>query len=191
MKIGVLALQGSFVEHADALRSLGAEAVLVRKPHQLEGLRGIIIPGGESTAIGMLMARYKLLEKLRELAGRRLAVFGTCAGLILMAEEIEGGNQPGLGIMNITIARNAFGRQLDSFEEELSIPVLGPDPFHGVFIRAPLIVRAGKGVSVLARLNDGRIVAAMQGKLFVSSFHPELAGDLRLHSYFLEAADGL
>jgi 5'-phosphate synthase pdxT subunit len=184
MKIGVLALQGAFREHVEALRRLGAEAVEVRLPEQLEGLDGLIIPGGESTAIGKLAVKYGLQEAIRQFAEMGNPVYGTCAGMILLSHDV-GRDQPLLGLMSLKVERNAFGRQLDSFETELPIPVLGDEPFPGVFIRAPRIESVGEGVEVLANLADGTPVAARQDNLLVTAFHPELSNDLRFHSYFL------
>ena len=191
MKIGVLALQGAFAEHIAVLKKLKAEAIPVRLPQQLEGLDGLIIPGGESTTITKLMVHYKLKHKIIELAKNNFPIFGTCAGMIVLARELSssGGVEP-TGVMNIKVNRNAFGRQVDSFETEISIPVLGNKPLTGVFIRAPLIESVGKGAEVLARLDDGTIVAARQGKLLVCSFHPELTDDTRFHHYFLDIVSG-
>jgi 5'-phosphate synthase pdxT subunit len=184
MTIGVLALQGSFAEHLEAVRRLGAEPREVRLPAHLEGIDGLIVPGGESTAIGKLLVLAALLEPLRAAIGAGMAVYGTCAGMILLARDIGGLDQPLLGVMDIKVRRNAFGRQRESFEESLQIPPLGREPFHGIFIRAPLVEWTGPGVSTLARLSDGRVVAARQGRLLVSAFHPELTGDLRMHRFF-------
>ena len=191
MKIGVLALQGAFAEHIAALTDLNVDAIPVRLPHQLEGLDGLIIPGGESTTITKLMVYYKLKNKIIELAKNNFPIWGTCAGMIVLANELSnaGGVKP-TGLMDIKVNRNAFGRQVDSFESEISIPVLGKKPFTGVFIRAPLIESVGKSVEVLARLKDGTIVAARHGKLLVSSFHPELTDDPRFHHYFLDIVSG-
>ncbi len=191
MKIGVLALQGAFAEHQTVLESLGVEVVQVRLPQHLAGLNGLIIPGGESTTIGKLADAFDLTQPLR-LFGREHAIWGTCAGAIYLSQNV-GRAQPLLGLMDITIERNAFGRQVDSFEVDLSVPCLlniDPEdkPFHAVFIRAPLIESVGKGVEVLASLDDGRIVAAQQGHLLATSFHPELTGDDRFHRYFMEMA---
>jgi pyridoxal 5'-phosphate synthase pdxT subunit len=190
MQVGVLALQGSFAEHAEALRRVGASPVLVRLPAHLEGLAGLIIPGGESTTIGKLLVLAGLLEPLRAAVNRGMPVYGTCAGMILLARDIGGMDQPLIGVMDITVKRNAFGRQLDSFEESLSVPSLGAAPFPGVFIRAPLIEKTGPHVTVLAKLGDGRVVAARQGRLLATAFHPELTDDGRVHRYFLEMIDG-
>ncbi len=191
MKIGVLALQGDFAEHQVMLESLGAEVVQVRLPEHLAGLSGLIIPGGESTTIGKLATAYGLIEPLRQFGSSR-AIWGTCAGAIFLAKDALR-KQPLLELMDIVIQRNAFGRQVDSFEVDLQVPCLSKDgkqpaPFHTVFIRAPLIESVGKGVQVLATLEGGRIVAAQQGKLLVTSFHPELTSDTRFHQYFMEMA---
>lgn len=189
MRIGVLGLQGDYLEHHQALRRLGVETVDVRLPHHLEGVDGLIIPGGESTTIGALAERYGLVEPLRRMAEAGVPIWGTCAGMIFLAKDV-GRSQPTLGLMDIRVRRNAFGRQIDSFETDLDIPALArvgdPRPFHAVFIRAPLIEAVGPGVEVLARLEDGGIVAAQQGHLLATAFHPELTGDLRFHQYFLE-----
>jgi 5'-phosphate synthase pdxT subunit len=184
MTIGVLALQGSFAEHVDAVRRLGAEPREIRLPAHLDGIDGLIVPGGESTTIGKLLVLAALLEPLRAAIAAGLPVYGTCAGMILLARDIGGLDQPLLGVMDIKVRRNAFGRQLESFEESLRIPHLGEEPFHGIFIRAPLIEETGPGVITLARLPDGRVVAARQGPLLVSAFHPELTEDLRMHRFF-------
>jgi 5'-phosphate synthase pdxT subunit len=184
MKVGVLALQGAFREHIAALRKLGVEAVEVRLPEQLEGLDGLIIPGGESTAIGKLAVKYGLLEPIRRYAKAGNPVYGTCAGMIMLSNDV-GRDQPLLGAMDIKVERNAFGRQLDSFETELAIPALGAEPFPAIFIRAPRIEEVGEGVQVLAKLDDGTPVAAREGNMIVTAFHPELTDDLRWHRYFL------
>ena len=191
MKIGVLALQGAFAEHIAILKKLNVDAISIRLPHQLEGLDGLIIPGGESTTITKLMTHYKLRDKIIEMAKNNFPIFGTCAGMIVLAGELSrsGGVKP-TGVMAIKVNRNAFGRQVDSFETEMSIPVLGEKPLTGVFIRAPLIESVGEGCEVLARLKDGTIVAARQGKLLVCSFHPELTDDTRFHHYFLDIVLG-
>lgn len=187
MRIGVLALQGAFIEHQSILEDLGVEVVQVRLPQHLGGLDGLIIPGGESTTIGKLATAYQLMDPLREF-GRSHAMWGTCAGAIFMAKEIHR-KQPLLGLMDISIARNAFGRQVDSFEVDLDVPALaGERPFHAVFIRAPLIETVHAPAQVLASLPDGRVVAARQDRWLATSFHPELTGDNRFHCYFLEMA---
>jgi 5'-phosphate synthase pdxT subunit len=190
MKIGVLAAQGAFAEHIAALNILNIEAVPVRLPGELKGVAGLIIPGGESTTISQLMADYDLMKEITRLVGDGLPVFGTCAGLILMARQISGNTTKSLGLMDITVKRNAFGRQINSFETELKIPVLGKKTFPGIFIRAPKIENCAKDVEVLARLADGTIVAARQGKLIATAFHPELTEDLRFHRYFLDIVSG-
>ncbi len=190
MRIGVLASQGAFAEHITILHRLGVEALPVRLPHELEGLDGLIIPGGESTSISKLMLDYNLISKIRNLAKSGLPIFGTCAGMILLANEIPDSKVEPLGVMNIRVRRNAFGRQRESFETELSIPVLGEKPFSGVFIRAPLIEQTNSDVEILAKLATGSSVAARQGKLLVSTFHPELTDDLRFHQYFLDIVAG-
>ena len=188
MKIGVLALQGAFIEHIKALRSLDVEVVEVRKPEQLRNLDGLIIPGGESTTFGKLAVEYGLIEPMRALCDAGKPVWGTCAGMIFLAKEV-GRAQPLLGVMDVQVKRNAFGRQVDSFEIDLDISALEPRaPFHAIFIRAPLIERVGNDVEVLAKLEDGTIVAARQGNLVVTSFHPELTNDTRFHKYFLAHA---
>ncbi len=191
MKIGILALQGAFIEHEAVLRRLGVETVEVRLPKDLAGVDGVIIPGGESTTIGKLAVQYHLIEPLRELARAGKPLWGTCAGLIFMAKDV-GRDQPLLGLMDVTVQRNAFGRQVDSFEASLDIRgVDGDKLFHAIFIRAPLIDTVGKGVDVLARVekdHEDVIVAARQGNLLVTSFHPELSNDDRFHRYFLRMA---
>ncbi|HEY0071877.1 MAG TPA: pyridoxal 5'-phosphate synthase glutaminase subunit PdxT [Chloroflexia bacterium] len=188
MRIGVLALQGAFREHIETLRKLGAETVEVRLPEQLEGLDGLIIPGGESTAIGKLAVRWGLQEAIQKFAEAGKPVYGTCAGMILISKDV-GRDQPLLGLMDVQVERNAFGRQIDSFETDLPVPVLGDEPFHAIFIRAPKIASVGKGVDVLAALPDGTPVAAREGHMLVTSFHPELSDDLRLHRYFLDMVE--
>jgi len=186
MRIGVLALQGAFVEHIAILNQLKVEALPVRLPQELVGLDGLVIPGGESTTISKLMLDYNLMGEIRNLAKNGLPVFGTCAGMILLANKVSDLDMEPIGVMNMTVRRNAFGRQKDSFENELSIPVLGEKPFLGVFIRAPIIEWADSKVEILARLADGAGVAARQGILLASAFHPELTNDLRFHQYFLD-----
>ncbi len=185
MRIGVLAAQGAFAEHIAALHKLEVEALPVRLPSELEGVDGLIIPGGESTSISKLMADYNLAGTIINLAENGLPIFGTCAGMILLAKEVSDSDVEPLGLMDIIARRNAFGRQKDSFEVELAIPALGEKPFPGVFIRAPLIEQANGKVEILARLDNGTSVAARQGRLLASAFHPELTDDLRFHQYFL------
>jgi len=191
MRIGVLAAQGAFIEHIAVLNKLGVEALPVRLPRQLSGLDGLIIPGGESTSISNLIDAYELRNEIKRLAENGLPIFGTCAGMIMLASEITDGNKATpLGLMNISVRRNAFGRQVDSFEADLSILALGSDPFHCIFIRAPFITQANSDVEVLANLSDGTIVAAREGKMLVSAFHPELTDDTRFHRYFLDIIEG-
>jgi len=190
MKVGVLASQGAFAEHIAILHQLKVETVPVRLSRELVGLDGLIIPGGESTAISKLMLSYDLVNEIRNLARSGLPIFGTCAGMILLAKKTSDLGVEPLEVMDITVRRNAFGRQRDSFETELSIPVLGEKPFPGVFIRAPIIEQANSGVEILARLADGTSVAARQGRLLASAFHPELTDDLRFHQYFLDIVNG-
>jgi 5'-phosphate synthase pdxT subunit len=191
MKIGVLALQGSFAEHCAILRSLGVECVEVRLPQHLEGLDGLIIPGGESTTIGKLAVHYDLMEPLRAF-GQKKAIWGTCAGAIFLSKDARR-DQPLLNLMDITVTRNAFGSQVNSFETDLEIPALrgvDPDagPFHAIFIRAPLIESVSGEARALAALSDGRIVAAQSGRLLATAFHPELTSDPRFHQYFTSMA---
>jgi len=188
-RIGVLALQGAFIEHIAVLRRLGVEAIPVRLPQELEGLDGLVIPGGESTAIGRLLKRWDLIPELERRIANGLPVLGTCAGMILLARDVIGLDGYSLRAMDIKVRRNAFGRQVDSFEADLNIPVLGKPPFHAVFIRAPLIEGVGPGVEVLAQLPDGTAVAAREGNIVVAAFHPELVADTRFHAYFLSLAD--
>lgn len=187
MKIGVLAIQGDFAEHITVLRRLGVESTEVRLPSALEGLDGLIMPGGESTTIGKLSEDFGMLEPLRKF-GETHAIWGTCAGAIFLSKDARR-NQPLLGIMDISVMRNAFGRQLESFEADLSIPELGEGgPYHAIFIRAPIIEAVRGDAHILCSLPDGRIVAARQGKLLATSFHPELTQDSRFHQYFLSLA---
>ena len=191
MKIGVLALQGDFAEHVSMLKKIGVEAVEVRLPKHLDGLNGLIIPGGESTTIGKLAVAYGLIEPLREF-GKSHAIWGTCAGAIFLSKDI-GRDQPLLGLMDIKVKRNAFGRQVDSFETDLEIDELykatGTEhPYHAVFIRGPIIESVSGTAKVLSALEDGRIVAAQQGQLLATSFHPELTDDTRFHEYFISLA---
>jgi pyridoxal 5'-phosphate synthase pdxT subunit len=186
MRIGVLALQGAFAEHIAVLRQLDVEAVEIRLPEQLDGIDGLIIPGGESTSITNLMDIYQLTGKIGKIAKNGFPILGTCAGMIILANDVPNGKIEPVGAMAIKVQRNAFGRQVDSFETELEIPVLGKKPFHAIFIRAPFIESVGKNVEVVARLTDGKIVAARQSNLLACSFHPELTDDTRFHKYFLE-----
>ncbi len=185
-RVGILALQGAFREHVERVRQLGVDAVEVRRPEQLAGLDGLIIPGGESTTIGKLMVQYGLLAPIRALAQAGAPVWGTCAGMIILAKDIGPSEPPWLGVMDIRVARNAFGRQVASFETDLDVPALGAEPFRGVFIRAPWIETADPDVEVLACLEGGTIVAARQGNLLATAFHPELTDDDRFHRLFLD-----
>lgn len=191
MKIGVLALQGDFAEHISMLKKIGVETAEVRLPRHLEGLDGLIMPGGESTTIGKLAVAYNLMDPLREF-GKSHAIWGTCAGAIFLSKDI-GRNQPLLGLMDIKVQRNAFGRQVDSFETDLKIDELfkatGTEhPYHAVFIRAPIIESVHGKARVLSTLEDGRIIAAQEGHLLATSFHPELTNDTRFHEYFISLA---
>jgi 5'-phosphate synthase pdxT subunit len=190
MRIGVLASQGAFVEHIAALRRLKVEALPVRLAPQLNGLDGLVIPGGESTTITKLMLSSRLTEETKSLAKSGMPIFGTCAGMIVLSTPNSDRDVEPLGLMDIIVKRNAFGRQIDSFETELAVPVLGAKPFPAVFIRAPLIEKANGNIEILARLADGTVVAARQGNLLVSAFHPELTDDLRFHRYFLDMVEG-
>jgi 5'-phosphate synthase pdxT subunit len=181
MRIGVLALHGAVIEHIQTLRAIGVEPVSVRLPEDLDGLAGLIIPGGESTTMRKLVARWNLREPVMALARSGAPILGTCAGMIVVAKEIAGGDEPVFPLLDVTVERNAFGRQLDSFETELPVPVLGDRPVHAIFIRAPIIERVGPGVEVLARLPDQRVVAVRQRNVIAISFHPELAGETRIH----------
>ncbi len=181
MKIGVLALQGDFAEHIAMLDAIGVEPVEVRLPAQLEGISGLCLPGGESTTMRRLIERWGLRQPLLDFAATGAPVFGTCAGMIILAREIADGDEPVLPLLDVTVRRNAFGRQLESFEGELTVPVMGDQPVRGVFIRAPVIERVGPAVDVLATLDDGRIVAVRERNIVATAFHPELAGEPRFH----------
>ena len=191
MKIGVLALQGAFIEHINVMQQLGVEASPVRLPGELNGLDGLIIPGGESTSILNLMHSFNLVQPLRGLAQAGLPILGTCAGIVCLAQRVSDLGNSGmetLSLMDMEVRRNAFGRQVDSFETELVVPALGQKSFHGVFIRAPIIEGTGPQVEILARLPNGTAVAARQEKMVATAFHPELSADLRFHRYFLDIA---
>ncbi len=191
MNIGLLALQGAFAEHIEVLHRLDTETTEVRLPKDLKDIDGLIIPGGESTTILKLMGIYELINPLKERARDGFPIWGTCAGMICLAKRVLNSQESVLNpleLMDIDVKRNAFGRQVDSFEVDLPIAVLGEKPFHAVFIRAPLISQAGPDVNILARLPNGTVVAAQQNNLLVTSFHPELTDDLRLHEYFLKIA---
>ena len=181
MRIGVLALHGAVIEHIQTLRAIGVEPVAVRLPEDLVGISGLILPGGESTTMRKLVARWNLREPIMALAASGAPILGTCAGMIVVAKEIAGGEEPVFPLLDVTVERNAFGRQLDSFETELPVPILGDRPVHAIFIRAPIIERVGPGVEVLARLPDGRVVAVRQRNVVAISFPPELAGETRIH----------
>jgi 5'-phosphate synthase pdxT subunit len=189
MKIGILALQGAFIEHIQMFGQIGVEVVEIRLPVQLEDIGGLVIPGGESTTMMKLMRDYDLETPIKKMAARQVPVWGTCAGMICLAKMAvnpDSSSMETLGLMDITVRRNGFGRQVDSFEAELKINGVPDGTFHGVFIRAPYIEKTGKGVHVLATLPDGEIVAARQGNLLATSFHPELSGDPRIHRYFAD-----
>jgi 5'-phosphate synthase pdxT subunit len=189
VRIGVLALQGDFAEHLAVLRRLGVEGAEVRLPRDLEGLSALILPGGESTTMRKLIDRWELRAPILDLARGGAPLFGTCAGMILLAREISDGDEPVLPLLDVAVKRNAFGRQLESFEAEVRVPILGDRPVHGVFIRAPIIDRVGPDVDVLARLDDGRVVAVRQHNVMAVAFHPELAGETRFHRLLATMAD--
>lgn len=185
-KIGILALQGAFIEHEQQLKALGAETVQVRLPEHMAGLDGLVIPGGESTTIGKLATEYKLIEPLRDFAQQK-PTWGTCAGMIFLAKDIGIDSQPILGVMDVTVNRNAFGRQVDSFEKDIAIAGIAEDtPFHAVFIRAPVVTSVQDNVTVLAQLSEDEIVAVQQGHLLATAFHPELTDDNRIHAHFYD-----
>ena len=183
-RVGVLGLQGDFAEHLRTLERIGAEGVDVRRPDQLDAVDALIIPGGESTTIGKLAARYEIIPKLKERIAEGMPVWGTCAGAIFLSKDVPGHLHPILGVMDIAVERNAFGRQQESFETDLDVKGFD-SPYHAVFIRAPKITKVGKSVETLAALDDGTVVAARQGNLLATSFHPELTKDDRFHRYFL------
>lgn len=186
--IGVLAIQGDFLEHRQALARLGVEAPEIRLPHQLEDIDGLIIPGGESTTIAQLIDIYGFRDALRERARQGLAVWGTCAGMIVIADRLTDARPEPLRLMDIEVSRNAFGRQVDSFEADIEFQDIEGAPFHCVFIRAPVVNRVGASVRTLAALDDGRPIAVRQGKLLATAFHPELTGDSRIHELFARIA---
>ena len=181
MKIGVLAVQGAFREHLATLAAIGVEGVAVRLPADLDGVAGLILPGGESTTMRQLIERWGLREPILALARSGTPIFGTCAGMIILSTQIVGGEEPVLPLLHVVVERNAFGRQLDSFETQLAVPVLGDTPVHAIFIRAPIIEEVGPEVDVLARLDDGRIVAVRERNVIATAFHPELTGETRFH----------
>lgn len=186
-RVGVLALQGDFREHIAVLRGLGADAVPVRRPEELAAIDGLVIPGGESSVMDKLSRAFGLADPLREAIAGGLPVYGTCAGLIMLADTIVDGiaGQQSLGGLDVAVRRNAFGSQVDSFETDLDIPAIGGEPMHAVFIRAPIVESVGERATALARVADGRVVAVEQGDLLGTSFHPEMTGDTRFHEYFL------
>jgi 5'-phosphate synthase pdxT subunit len=186
MKVGVLALQGTFIEHIRTLRQLGVQAPPIRLSHELDTLDGLIIPGGESTAMLRLMKSFGLIQRIKEMARDGLAIWGTCAGMILLSKDVSNYEMETLGLMDMKVRRNAFGSQVDSFEADLEIPLVGEKPFHAVFIRAPIIEEVKPGVKILSRLPDSTIVAIRQDRLLACAFHPEFTDDLRFHSYFLD-----
>ena len=190
MKIGVLALQGAFREHCDMLERCGTESIEVRKTEHLDDIQGLILPGGESTTIGILLEEWNLMDKVKERAAQGMAIYGTCAGMILLAKNIIGSKQPRLGLMDVVVLRNAYGRQRESFEIDLNVPELGEDPVRAVFVRAPYISSAESNVEVLATVND-QIVVARQGKILATAFHPEFTNDDRIHKYFIKIAQNL
>jgi 5'-phosphate synthase pdxT subunit len=185
-RVGVLALQGAVREHVEAIRDVGGEPVLVRLPADLEGLDALVLPGGESTTMRRLIDRYGLREPILAMAGRGAPMLGTCAGMILLADRLTEGEPPVLSLLDVTVERNAYGRQLDSYEADLDMPALGDEPLHGVFIRAPVVTDTGPDVEVLARDHEGRPIAVRQGRVLATAFHPELTGDRRLHRLLLE-----
>ncbi len=188
-RIGVLDLQGAVIEHVLSLEAVRAEAVRVKHVGELEGLQGLIVPGGESTTIGRLAREYGFIDAIRRKAAEGMTVWGTCAGLILLAKEIRDGipGQPSLSLLDVAAVRNGFGRQVDSFEVDLEVKGIGGRPFRAVFIRAPYIQQVGSGVEVLSEF-EGKIVAVRQGRFLATAFHPELSGDARIHRYFAEMA---
>jgi pyridoxal 5'-phosphate synthase pdxT subunit len=188
-RVGVLGLQGDFAEHLRVLTGIGADAVDVRRPEQLDDVDALIIPGGESTTIGKLAERYGIIPKLREKIAAGLPVWGTCAGAIFLAKDVPGHPHPILSAMDISVERNAFGRQQESFEADIDVKGIAGGTYHAIFIRSPKITRTGAGVETLATLSDGTVVAARQGKLLATSFHPELTPDDRVHRYFLSLGE--
>jgi len=181
VRIGVLAVQGAFAEHIAILRQIGVEAVAVRLPRDLEGISGLILPGGESTTMRKLIDEWGLRQPILDLAAKGAPLFGTCAGMILLSKDITDGDEPVFPLLDISVKRNAFGRQLESFESELDVPVLGDRKVHAVFIRAPVVERVGADVDVIAQLDDGRVVAVKHGQVIATAFHPELSGETRFH----------
>ena len=189
-KIGVLALQGAFAEHIEMLRDLGTQPIPVRLPSEFKDLEGLIIPGGESTTIAKLINDYDLDRGILGLVEKGCPILGTCAGMILLAKKVDGQVGGPLGIMDIEVERNAFGRQVDSFEADIEVPSLGLLPYRAIFIRAPRIINVGVGVEEIAKLSDGTIVAAREKNVLCTAFHPELTSDIRFHKYFLSLVQG-
>jgi 5'-phosphate synthase pdxT subunit len=181
VKIGVLAVQGAFAEHINILRQIGVNAVAVRLPGDLEGVSGLILPGGESTTMRKLIDEWGLRQPILDLAAKGAPLFGTCAGMILLSKDITDGDEAVFPLLDISVKRNAFGRQLDSFESDLEVPVLGDRKVHAVFIRAPVVERVAEDVDVIAQLDDGRVVAVKHGQIIATAFHPELSGETRFH----------
>jgi pyridoxal 5'-phosphate synthase pdxT subunit len=188
-RVGVLALQGDVPEHLRAAEQAGAVAVPVRRRSTLDEVDALILPGGESTTVGKLLERYDLMEPIRERARAGMPILGTCMGLILLAREIEGSDQPRLGLLDVTVRRNAYGRQLESFEADVAVPALGPEPVRAVFIRAPIVTRTGPGVERLAEA-EGAPILVRQGGLIGAAFHPEMAGEDRIHRFLLQQIGG-
>ena len=189
-RVGVLAIQGDFLEHRQVLERIGVDAPEIRLPHQLDDVDGLIIPGGESTTIVQLIDIYGFRKTLEAKAKSGMPIWGTCAGMIVIASSLSDRRPEPLGLMNIDVSRNAFGRQVDSFEQDLTVEELEGPPFHGVFIRAPAVKRVGDGVKVMASLDDGRPVAVKQDRLFATAFHPELTDDNRIHEMFVRIVEG-
>jgi len=185
MRVGVLALQGTFTEHIDSLRQLSVEAPPIRLPHELDTLDGLVIPGGESTTMLRLMESFGLIQPIREMARNGLPIWGTCAGMVLLVKDVSNYETETLALMDAKVKRNAFGSQVDSFEADLDIPLVGEEPYHAIFIRAPIIEEAKPGVEILSHLPSGTVVAIRQNQLLACAFHPEFTDDLRFHSYFL------
>jgi len=185
-RIGVLALQGAVREHMEAIRDVGGEPVAVRLPRDLDNLDALILPGGESTAMRRLIEKYGLREPILAMAHRGAPLLGTCAGMILLADRLTDGEPPVLRLLDVAVERNAYGRQLDSYETDLDVPALGEEPLHAVFIRAPVVADAGPDVEVMARDAEGRPIAVRQGRVLATAFHPELTRDRRLHRLLVE-----
>ncbi len=189
-RVGVLAIQGDFLEHRQVLERIGVDAPEIRLPHQLDEVDGLIIPGGESTTIVQLIDIYGFRKTLEAKSQAGMPIWGTCAGMIVIASSLSDRRPEPLGLMNICVSRNAFGRQIDSFEQDLTVEGLEGPPFHGVFIRAPAVEKVGDDVRVVASLDDGRPVAVKQDRLFATAFHPELTDDTRIHEMFVRIVEG-